>query len=170
MNYREFRSSPSLQRYVECFWTLSTNSESEAPSRDKVLPDGCTELIFNLADPFKRYHPDGIIELQPRTLIVGQMRCPALIQPTGRVKLFGIRFRPSGAYPFLRFPQHELDDMILDLKTVWSSWGMELEERIHSLRPLRVPACALRRRFCTGGWGIGALMVRWWKSWCSALS
>lgn len=119
---------------MECFWTLES-FESRAPtSPQRILPDGRTELIFNLADPFRRYHPDGAIEVQPRTLIVGQMRRFVMVQPLGRVKLFGVRFRPAGAGPFLGAPLDAFTGPIVSLEQAWNRAGRELSERIESAR------------------------------------
>jgi hypothetical protein len=76
------------------------------------LPDGCIELIFNLAEKFRRHHSGGEIEIQPETLIAGQMRRYAMIEPAGRVKLFGVRFHPHGAHPFFQFALSELTDQL----------------------------------------------------------
>lgn len=98
------------------------------------MPDGCVELIFNLAAPFKRYHPNHQIEIQPLALVAGQMRHYAMLQPTGRVKLFGIRFHPGGAFPFLHLPLNELTDQIVSLNSVWHNLSSELAERMHAAR------------------------------------
>ncbi len=101
------------------------------------MPDGCIELIFNLADPFKRYHANNNIELQPATLIAGQMQRFAMIEPTGGIKLFGIRFHPGGAYPFLQLPLNELTDQIINFENIMNRLGRELTEKIQTARSLR---------------------------------
>src|SRR5438128_6487525 len=101
MQYLECAPGPRLSKYIRCFWQLEDDA-SISNSAEPVLPDGSIEIVFNLADSFRRYHSDNTIETQPKTILVGQMRGPATIQPTGRVSLFGIRFRPYGAFPFLR--------------------------------------------------------------------
>jgi AraC-like DNA-binding protein len=150
MNYLETPPSPRLIRYIESVWRLEASEKPSSQAAERILPDGCTELIFNLADPFKRYHADGTVEIQPKMLIVGQMRGYATIAPAGRVKLFGIRFRPGGAYPFLRLPLHELTDKIINAETVWNHLGKELEEKVHlagSFRErIRIVESALMKR------------------------
>jgi len=101
------------------------------------MPDGCIELIFNLADPFKRYHAENKIEIQPATLLAGQMQRYAMIAPTGSVKLFGIRFHPGGAYPFLQLPLSELTDQIINFENIVSRLGRELTEKIQTARSRR---------------------------------
>lgn len=134
MTYLEQPPSPLLQRYVEAFWQLEAPLSTARPTQEKILPDGCIEIIFNLADRFERFHANGVIERQPSVLVVGQMRQHVCIAPTGGVRLFAIRFKPSGAFPFLRVPLHELTDRILSAETVQRDFTRELEERLHSVR------------------------------------
>jgi AraC-like DNA-binding protein len=131
MNYAEFKPSKSLSQLVKCFWTLDQPKTAIPVTPEPVMPDGCIELVFNLADPFRRHHRDGTVETQPLTIIAGQMRTNALIQPSGKVHLFGIRFKPAGAYPFFKFPLHELTDQIVDLHLAWGAAGRDLEGRMN---------------------------------------
>lgn len=89
------------------------------------------ELIFNLADAFKRFHSNGTIEIQPRTIIVGQTLRQTTIAPLGRIKLFGVRFQTAGAQMFFDFPLNELSDRIEAPETVLGATGKYLEERIN---------------------------------------
>src|SRR5215468_1301133 len=111
MRYFEVQPA-SLAPYVRCFWSLEHERPEDAAEREPILPDGCVEIVFNLGDRFKRFHGDGTIELQPRSIVAGQMRGSVLIGPTGSVRLFGIRFRPAGARAFFRFPLFEITDRI----------------------------------------------------------
>ncbi|MGH7600000.1 MAG: AraC family transcriptional regulator [bacterium] len=137
MRYRAIPPSPYLAKYIECFWTLEGHEKYSEASPERILPDGCVELIFNLADAFKRYHSNRALEIQPQTLIAGQMRRYAMIEPTGRVKLFGVRFHPGGAYPFFQFPLNELTDQIIGFDSVWNRAGKELADKIQSARSVR---------------------------------
>jgi AraC-like DNA-binding protein len=54
-----------------------------------------------------------------------------MIQPTGRVSLFGIRFKPSGAFPFLRMPLSEVTERIPNLDCILNGRVANLEEGIN---------------------------------------
>ncbi len=113
MRYREIPPVAPLSRVVECFWTLE--GEAAGPSSpERILPDGCVELILNFGAAFEQHCVDGP-RLQPRNFLVGQMTGPIMISPTARVELLGIRFHPGGTLPFLRFPLHEMTDQIVEL-------------------------------------------------------
>ena len=137
MRYVEFPPAPPLRRYIESYWHLRSGEKPSLSSSDRIVPDGCAELIFNLAEPFRRFHAEGKIEIQPAILVAGQMRSYALIEPMGQVRLWGIRFRPGGAFPFLHLPMHELTDHILDGVAVLGKWARELQERLAQARSWR---------------------------------
>jgi hypothetical protein len=163
MRYRAIPPSPYLAKYIECFWTLESHDKSSTASPERILPDGCVEIIFNLADPFKRYHPDGTLEIQPKTLLTGQMRRYARIEPTGCVKLLGVRFHPGGSYPFLPLSLSELTDKIISFDSVESRfeecWRRDQAarsgasaSRLSKLRSCRVSIVAATARIWSIPW------------------
>jgi AraC-like DNA-binding protein len=92
------------------------------------------EVIFNLAEPFRQYDDDGSFQRQPLVLLIGQMRRYMLIEPTGTVRILGVRFWPGGAYPFITLPQHELADNVFGLDAVWGGIVPEIESRLRDAR------------------------------------
>src|SRR4030095_6567875 len=112
MRYSEIKPRPPVSRFVECFWTLE--SEVPSPQPERILPDGCVELILNFGSEFSQHGESGCTR-QPRNFLVGQMTGPILISPTGPVQALGIRFHPGGTLPFLRTPLDEVTDQVVDL-------------------------------------------------------
>lgn len=129
MRYDEFRPAEPLARLVKCFWVLESAAMASAEP-DRILPDGCTEMVFHLGDPFVQYSSDDNSERQPLAMFVGQMRRHLLIKPTGRVEVLGVRFWPGGAYPVLAVPQQEIAGQVVDLESVWGVFTRELYSRI----------------------------------------
>ena len=129
MRYRELEPSPELQSYVRCYWTLEATGPS-GPSAQRVLPDGCVEIVINLGDQFLRHDPAGQTERQPRTLLVGPTTRHMTIAPTGAIRLVGIRFRPGGARPFLAVPPHEVRDAAPALDDVMPALDAALVDRL----------------------------------------
>jgi AraC-like DNA-binding protein len=130
MRYEEFHPAEPLAKLIKCFWMLES---AAAPSvePERILPDGCTEIVFHLADPFEQHdYADGTANRQPLALLVGQMRRHLLIKPTGRVSVLGVRFWPGGAYPFLAVPQDEIAGQVIALDAVWGAITRELHSRI----------------------------------------
>ncbi len=134
ISYREVRPTPFLLPYVECFWFLAEGSEAGVPSGpppiEKVLPDGCIELVFHLQDRFSRWREDGTSELQPTAFVVGQLTRFLLLQAPGRVSTMGVRFRPGRAHPFLGLPVSEVTGLAVPLGDIWTGTG--ISERMQS--------------------------------------
>lgn len=126
MLYREIQPTPALARFVECFWTLENDATTAAPQPERLLPDGCVELILNFGERFWEHQDDGKEERQPQHLLVGQMTRPILIAPSGSVQLLGIRFHPGGTFPFFRNPMQELTNRVTDLAALSSEFQNDL--------------------------------------------
>ncbi|MEQ1643800.1 MAG: helix-turn-helix domain-containing protein [Pyrinomonadaceae bacterium] len=132
MHYEEVQPSPLLASYIKCYWALSIDALEAIAEPETVLPDGTLEIVFNLADRFRRFHCNGQIELQPRAIVVGQMRRFVKIQPTGAVDLFGVRFHTAGAYHFFKCGLNELTEKIVELDAIVGAGDRSLEDRIRS--------------------------------------
>ena len=133
MNYRELMPKVRLRRYVRCYWALDA-AVPGGTAAQRVLPDGCVEVIINLGAPFLRYDVAGHIERQPRTLLVGPTTRHMSIAPTGVIRLVGIRFAPGGALPFLAASPAELRDAAPALDVVGLRFEPGLAERLADAR------------------------------------
>jgi AraC-like DNA-binding protein len=148
MDYRETAPAPALRAYVRCYWTLVAVGTSGAPAQ-RVLPDGCVEIVVNLGDPFVRHDNEGRMERQPRLLLVGPTTRHMSIAPTGRIWLVGIRFTPGGALPFISVAPREVRDVAPSLDDVAQPFDAELVDRLADATPGAEPALldeALGRR------------------------
>ncbi len=135
MKYCEKLPSQRLAEHIKCFWSLEYGRNEDGGSPEPVVPDGCVEIVFNLADRFRRYHSNGEFETQPSSLVAGQIERTILIQPTGEVRLFGIRFKPTGAIPFFDLEMNSLANRIEALESLWGTSVHEIEERMwHSTK------------------------------------
>jgi AraC-like DNA-binding protein len=127
--YRESKGSGSVQLIVERFWSIEYDGGLDAPP-EPVLPDGCPEIVFNLADRFQRIPTYGDVETQASAIVSGQIRSRLMIRPTGRVSLFGVRFRPYAASGFLGVAMSALTDHVGPLSDVIGGSSGGLESRI----------------------------------------
>ena len=123
MRYSEIIPQSPLNQFIECFWTLESSAPSTQPER--ILPDGCVELILNFGAEFSQHCDDGR-KRQPRNFLVGQMTGPIMISPAGAVQILGIRFHPGGTLPFLRMPLHEITDQVVELGGLSSTLERDL--------------------------------------------
>ena len=130
MRYREILPSPALAGFVRCYWTLTAAPAAGPPALERVLPDGCVELIVHAGAPFERHDERRGVERQPLTFVVGPTTRHLMIRPTGEVRVLGIRFLPGGAHRFLAAPAHELADRALELDAVSRLLGADIGERV----------------------------------------
>lgn len=131
MDYQQILPNQNLRKYIKCFWVLKQTEKSIETETETILPDGTFEIVFNLADRFRRFYADGKTEVQPHTILVGQMRQFVQIEPLGNINLFGIRFQSIGAYHFFKFPLHEITDQIQALDLVLEKSDQDLETQIN---------------------------------------
>lgn len=116
MDYRQYRPPAHLAPWVECVWTLNGRVPPDAPSEQRVLPDGCVELILHFGD---RVRQDG--REQPRRMAAGQMDRCLLLSPRGTLDIVGVRFHPHGARAFFACPLHLLTNRFEELESVIGS-------------------------------------------------
>ncbi len=134
MRYLEHKVAPILARHIECIWLLESSEEPIAALPQRLLPDGCVELILNFGDRFREHNEAGQSNLQPQRFVVGQMTRPVLVSPTGRVEILGIRFAPGGTLPFFSCPPIELTNTIAPLADVANALERELPGQIYEAR------------------------------------
>lgn len=111
--YQEFTPPADLRPFVRVIWTYAAPAPS--PTIQRIAPDGCPELIFDLGAPYAEQDADGVFRLQPPALFAGQMTRPLVMHPTGPTELVAIRFEPDGARSFLNRPLSDATDRRLDM-------------------------------------------------------
>lgn len=112
--YREMAPPPSLQPLVACFWTSRADAPLAGVHRHRVLPDNCSDFIFDLGD----VDPGSARAQRSRSYWVGTMRTAMVVEHTGRIDMLGVRFRPGVAAAVMGIPAHELTDKIVALDAV----------------------------------------------------
>lgn len=95
MEYETFQPNPDLDLFVNCYWTLVVPA-SDAPVKQRIIPDGLVEMAFILGEDIKRYTSEEEFIIQPRAMFLGQTMEPFYIEPTGYVNTFSVRFYPYG--------------------------------------------------------------------------
>lgn len=130
MDYQTFQPHSDLKSVVKCFWTLEVPAE-ESSQRQRILPDGCIELIFMLGDDVKRIISENEFIVQPRTMVIGQITGPFLIEPTGYVHSFAVRFYPYGFANFVPVPIKNLANKETPAAALFGETASkELEQKI----------------------------------------
>jgi hypothetical protein len=118
LDYQTFRPHPDLDALIKCYWTLEVPVQPVSV-KQRILPDGCIEMIFILGDDVKRYTSDIEFILQPRAMILGQITEPFFVEPAGVVNSFAIRFYPYGFANFTTMPIKDLANKETPIKLVF---------------------------------------------------
>ena len=113
--YLETSPEARLSKHVECFWSIGP---SEGEGQQRVLPDGCTDLIFSFVDG--RVHASA----------VGTMTQPLITPRRPGEEMFGVRFHPAMSHGLLRVPAGLLTDQVVELQSLWGQDARALEQRL----------------------------------------
>jgi AraC-like DNA-binding protein len=129
MDYQVYTPSAELQPFVKCFWSLQDEGH-DVPVRQRVVPDGCMELIFHYGDLYRQYFEDGSSIVQPKSFVFGQITTYLEIAPTGISGVVAARFLPEGLAPFLKLPVSTLENKAVPIGDVFGEKGKLLEQDI----------------------------------------
>lgn len=130
MFYRTYAPSPPLGDFIGRFWLCS---DTPSHSRERIVPSGTLELVFNLRDDEIRIYDPFRFESYTRlsgAIVSGGYSRFFVIDPLQHASMLGVHFRPGGAFRFLGVPASELADRHLDLETLWGSSALDLRERL----------------------------------------
>jgi len=127
-NYHEIAPSPRLARQVECFWSLRPSQPGQA---HRVLPDGCSDLIF------------WVIDGQLKGSAVGAMTRAIVTSLAPKAEIFGVRFHPGMSHGLMRVPVSILTDAIVDLESLWGKDGRAMEQRLADATSLQERAAVI---------------------------
>jgi AraC-like DNA-binding protein len=123
--------SPPLNRYIEYLYYLNGRM---SPGLEKIPPTPALNLQINLGDALHLYESDRITSSMSLTesWLGGLYGVHHSIDWTSHIRLYGVRFKPNGAYPFLGFPLSEVYNQIIALDAVWGRWASEIREQLHA--------------------------------------
>jgi AraC-like DNA-binding protein len=144
MAYVSYIPSPPLNAYIDDLYYL----DGPAPyPRQKVLPVASSNLMINLGTPFEVYKPE-----QPEPFItcteswwVGIWNTYHSVDWPSNVKLYGVHFKPHGAYPFLQFPLSEMNGQVVPVDVIWGHYASEIRERLQTVPTIQAGFAVLER-------------------------
>lgn len=131
MLFRSYIPGPPLSAFVEDFRLY--RGYSGAHARERILPSGTFELVFNLReDELRIYDPSGSEPFRrfPGAVVSGPYAGPFLTDTAEESSILQVHFRPGGAAPFLALPASDFVDTHVDLRTLWGREATVLRERL----------------------------------------
>jgi AraC-like DNA-binding protein len=131
MRYCQHIPAPPLSGFVDWFWFYEG---LDLPHRrERVLPDGSTELIVNLDDSrrklFDREHPHRFQTFH-RAWLSGARSDYILIDVLPQASMIGVHFKPGGLAPFLEMPAVELTGQVVELDSLFGAAALELRGKL----------------------------------------
>lgn len=129
MPFTSYIPQSPLSAYIECFWSEIGHTHY---TREKVLPTGSIDLMFNLGSPHKVVDKTNFsrYQLHKESWVCGLQTEYIVIEAVAETEMVGIRFRPGGAHPFFPVPLHELRNRVVDLELVWGAQARSVRERL----------------------------------------
>lgn len=112
MHYTEYSPHPLLSPYIDVYWRV--RGEGNAGQAEKILPDGCVDIIYNFGDNF---YTDNTVMNYGKIYLVGTMTCSKLPNMHSGIRLFGIRFKPGAFAAFFKYASlREITDRTVDFE------------------------------------------------------
>lgn len=120
MYFEHILPSPDLRNKVVCYWVVK--DEDPTPRQQKIIPDGCPEIIFHFGDPY-RINLDGEWVKQARSLLAGQLAKHFFLENTGVSDMLGIKFRPAAVAALFGIAMAPLTNRVVYLEEVLPAWA-----------------------------------------------
>lgn len=127
--YHELLPPPSLRRHLVCTWSQTVSSGAGTYAQ-RVLPDGCVDIVWIGASP--------AIVAGPATRLV-------IVPVPPRTTIVGVRFRPGWCPPGLGVPASELCDREVGLAELWGRAADQLSEQVAAGRTVPARLAAIER-------------------------
>jgi AraC-like DNA-binding protein len=109
--------APELRAFVEHFWIVRWDLRGQKPQRAETLP-----------------HPSVYWITENRTSTINGVPTKRFSRMlTGKGRVFGVKFRPGGFYPFLRTPVAAITDTHVTPGQAFGAEGRVVAEKLKSL-------------------------------------
>lgn len=129
MIYQQYDAPVELQPFIKCFWSLDAPASAIA-EKQRIVPDGCMEMVFHFGDLYEQFLEDGSSIIQPRCFVFGQITTPLEISPTGVTGIIAARFHPDGFLPFSAYPIQQMENKAVALTTFFKEAAIQLEKNV----------------------------------------
>ena len=126
LRYREVPPPADLRWAVECFWF----AEGPAGGVERIVPDGCPELVVQLGGSMRAGDEGRELRAQPRALVVGQRSRALLVSAGSDFRTVAVRLRPSALGRVLHDDADRLTDGWGSLEDLFGREGCTLVARL----------------------------------------
>ncbi len=124
MIFEFIKVSAPIAWFIQELWYID-NEGSTKISPQKIIPDGYSEVILHLKDPY-RINIDGIWRTQSKYLLAGQITKHFYLENTGLSRMIGIKFKPAGLYYLFGLEMSSLVDKVVELESALGDKALDL--------------------------------------------
>jgi AraC-like DNA-binding protein len=127
--YLEHKPAPPLNRLVRSLWYA--RAPHPAHRRERILPNGCTHVILNLARDFLHDCPENqpVVRSAP-SLVVGSRSIYEIVDTSDMEDLIGMIFEPGGFPAFAADAAHLFSNRTTNLEDLWGPRARALRDRL----------------------------------------
>jgi len=130
ISIKSYKPCLPLQNYIESFHLVENTGNQTIRHQQRVTPNGCFEINFNLGAKIYRRESNGKNQLHPEFCIGSRVTKQYFLSRKGDIKILGIRFYPWGITPFLKIKASEISDNIFSLEEVFGNEIKTLQEQV----------------------------------------
>ena len=113
MKFTEFRPHSELSPFIDAYWDITC--KQGVTSINKVLPDGCVDIIINLGEDF-HIECDDVVLKSEKAYLGGAITHFKEAKTLRETHLVGVRFKPSAFSHFYAFSSlHEVTNTVVEL-------------------------------------------------------
>jgi AraC-like DNA-binding protein len=112
-------------KLVDHFWAFTGPT---AHVRKRIFPNGCIELLFNFAEPYRQVEGRGD-ELCRVAWLSGPQTGPVVVEQPRWQDVLGVRLHPAGAYALLSMPMREVTGLAVDLSDLVGKSASDVADR-----------------------------------------
>lgn len=129
--YLERIPAAPLSHYVRMLWCAQASDLDHR--RERVLPNGCVQVILNLHRDYLLDCPEGARDRRMApALIVGARSVYEMIDSSDLADLIGVVFQPGGFSAFASDAVDLFSNRSIALKDIWGSDAQRLRERLRA--------------------------------------
>jgi AraC-like DNA-binding protein len=113
MRFQRIDPTGPAQKAIECYWIVE--DEDATPVKQKIIPDGFTEIIFHFGDNY-RVNLGGRWQQQAKSLLAGQITGHFFLENTGVTNILGIKLKPAAVAHLFGVSMKPFTDKVVELK------------------------------------------------------
>jgi AraC-like DNA-binding protein len=138
MNYWRLEPDERLRRWIICYWMVEPRAGRAEPttppddSHQLLLPDGHSELVFQLAGSFTRWRLDepGPRKQMRTSYLIGGRAHSVLTHSPGGLRLAGVKLDPCALRALIGVPLAEFRDDTISLADLGCGALTDLEDAV----------------------------------------